>query len=242
MVRFRDVAGENVNSGLVSVVIPTHNRERYLRAAIESVLAQDYAPVELIVVDDGSTDATAAMLDGMGATVRCIHQANQGIAGARNAGIAVARGSFLAFLDDDDLWLPDKLTRQMAAFAEHSETDAVYGHAEQFYSPEIEPEFWERFRIRPGVMAAPIAGALLIRRAAFDRVGPFDPRFGIGVEMDWNARLAEQRLVVTMLPEVVYRRRLHRGNFNIRHAGEQSERLHVLKAVIDRRRRLSNPS
>jgi hypothetical protein len=73
-------------------------------------------------------------------------------------------------------------------------------------------------------------------------VGPFDPRFNIGVEMEWYARLAEQNLRVVMLPQVVYRRRLHRSNLNIERAGEQPERLRVLKAVIDRRRRLANPS
>ncbi len=227
---------------LISVIVPTYNRERYVVAAIESVLAQDYAPVELIVVDDGSTDGTAAAIDRIGADIRYVYQENQGTAAARNAGVALANGSFLAFLDSDDLWLPDKLTRQLGVFVAHPETDAVYGHAEQFYSPEIEPEFWPRFRSRPGILPAPVAVALLIRRQAFDRVGPFDPRFNIGVEMDWHARLTEQNLRVVMLPEVVFRRRLHRSNLNIERAGEQPERLRVLKAVIDRRRRLANPS
>jgi glycosyltransferase involved in cell wall biosynthesis len=227
---------------LISVVIPVYNRERYLAEAIESVLTQDYAPIDLIVVDDGSTDGTAAIVAGMGAKLRYVYQPNQGIAGARNTGVTLARGSFLAFLDSDDLWLTDKLSRQMAVFAAQPETDVVYGHAEQFCSPEIEPEFWRRFRVRPGVLPAPLSSSMLIRRAAFDGVGPFDPRFGIGIEMDWHARLAERKLRVTMLPEVVFRRRLHRSNFNIEHGNDQSERLHVLKAVIDRRRRLANPS
>jgi len=231
-----------LNQRLVSVVIPIYNRECYIVEAIESVLVQDYAPLELIVVDDGSTDGTAATVGRIDAGIRYVYQENRGIAGARNAGVALATGAFLSFLDSDDAWLPDKLTRQMAVFAAHPETDVVFGHAEQFYSPEIEPEFWRQFRSRPGILPAPLPSAMLIRRPAFDRVGLFDPRFSIGVDMDWQARLTEQNLRAVMLPDVVFRRRLHRSNFNVVHAGEQSERLHVLKAVLDRRRRPATPS
>ena len=225
-----------MNQPLVSVIIPVYNLERYLVDAIESVRAQDYAPVELIVVDDGSTDASAETIGRMGAGIRYVYQANQGIGGARNTGIALATGSFLAFLDSDDVWLSDKLTRQTAVFASDPETDAVYGHAEQFYSPEIEPGFWRRIRTQPGLLPAPLPSAMIIRRTAFDRVGPFDPRLGIGVEIDWFARLTERQLVVVMLQEVVFRRRLHRSNFSIRSADEPLERVRVLKAAIDRRR------
>jgi len=221
---------------LISVVIPIYNRVQYIAEAIGSVLAQDYSPVELIVVDDGSTDDAVAVVRRMGAGIRYVYQANQGIGAARNAGVALATGSFLAFLDSDDAWLPDKLSSQAAVFAAHPETDAVYGLADQFFSPEIEIDFWRAFRSRPGILPAPLPSALLIRREAFGRVGPFDPRLGIGIDMDWYARLTEQHLAVQMLPQVVYRRRLHRTNFNIERAGEQSERLHVLKAVLDRRR------
>lgn len=221
---------------LISVVIPTYNRVAYLLEAIDSVLAQGYASLELIVVDDGSTDETAEVVARRGG-VRYHHQANQGIAGARNAGVALARGAYLAFLDSDDVWMPGKLARQMAVLDADAGVDLVYGHAEQFRSPDVEPEFWRGYRAKPGVVAAPVPSSMLIRRAAFDRVGPFDARFGIGIEMDWYARLTEARLRAVMLPDVLFRRRLHRSNFNIVRADEQSERLHVLKAVIDRRRR-----
>ena len=222
---------------LISVVIPTFNRAGYLPEAVDSVLAQGHASLELIVVDDGSTDDTAAVVARCGNAVRYHFQPNRGIAGARNAGAALARGAYLAFLDSDDAWTPGKLARQMAVLDANPGVDVVYGHAEQFYSPDVEPAFWRGYRAKPGVVAAPVCGAMLIRRAAFDRVGAFDPRFGIGIEMDWYARLVEQGLRAVMLPDVVFRRRLHRGNFNIVRADEQSERLHVLKAVIDRRRR-----
>lgn len=220
---------------LISVVIPTYNRADYLPEAVDSVLAQGYASLELIVVDDGSTDGTKALLAHRG-SVRYHYQPNQGIGAARNAGVELARGSYLAFLDSDDVWMPGKLVRQMAVLDADPRVDVVYGHAEQFRSPEIEPGYWQRSRTVPGIVAAPVACSMLIRRAAFDRVGPFDRRLSIGVEMDWYARLAERGLGVRMLPDVLFRRRLHRSNFNLTHASEQSERLRVLKAVIDRRR------
>ncbi len=227
---------------LISVIIPTYNRAAYLAEAIASVTSQTWSPLELIVVNDGSTDETAATLAGLVAkpqpvSLRILCQDNAGPGAARNAGVAVARGEFLAFLDSDDLWLPDKLSRQMAVLQERPETDAVYGHGMQFLSPELSVAERTRFAHLDGrVLPAPIAPSLLIRRGAFARVGPFDPALRIGVDMDWYSRLCELPLGVVMLAEPVYRRRIHTSNLNLTHAHEQSERLLVLKRVLDRRR------
>src|SRR3954451_23570366 len=97
---------------LVSVIIPVHNGAKYLRAALESVFAQTYSPFEVIVVDDGSVDESGVIAQSFN-DVRYIHQANQGVAAARNNGIGAARGEFLAFLDQDDLWTTEKLKLQM---------------------------------------------------------------------------------------------------------------------------------
>src|SRR5215208_5313189 len=98
---------------MVSAIIPTYNRWPVLREAVDSVLAQTYRSFELIVVDDGSTDATADSLRQMEGCVRLIVQANCGVSTARNRGVEVARGRYLAFLDSDDLWLPNKLAAQV---------------------------------------------------------------------------------------------------------------------------------
>lgn len=103
----------------VSVVVTAFNHEQYIGGAVRSVLAQTYRDYEIVVVDDGSTDATADRVRAFGPDVRLVRQANQGVAGARNTGILHARGRLLAFLDGDDLWEPDKLARQVAAAEQH---------------------------------------------------------------------------------------------------------------------------
>src|SRR5262245_47409787 len=96
--------------GLVSVLVPTYNRSKLVRRAVESALAQSYRRLEVLVVDDGSSDDTRQVIEGMDPRVRYIRQANAGVSAARNRGIAEARGEFVAFLDSDDEWLPWKLT------------------------------------------------------------------------------------------------------------------------------------
>src|SRR5436305_1935247 len=108
-----------INQPLVSVVMPAFNAEAFVAEGIESVLAQDYECVEVIVVDDGSTDNTSAVASRY--PVKCIAQKNSGIAAARNAGVAVSRGSLVAFLDADDIWLPGKLSTQVAYLLKHPE-------------------------------------------------------------------------------------------------------------------------
>lgn len=223
---------------LISVVIPTCNRAHYLGEAIESVAGQSYGNCEIIVVDDGSTDHTADVVAGFGDRVVLVRQDNRGTGAARNTGIARASGEFLAFLDDDDFWSHGKLALQMQAFDAAAETDAVYGHMEQFASPELDDEQRARFRHLAGqVIPAPLAPAMLIRRASFDRVGPFDELLPIGLEMDWYARLCEAGLKTVVLDAVVYHRRLHTANANLTRSDEQPERLKVLKSIIARRRK-----
>lgn len=222
----------------ISVIIPTYNRAAYILEAVESAMRQTCKADEIIVVDDGSTDETARILAPLALQIRYLHQQNRGVGAARNAGAAVARGEYLAFLDSDDIWIEDKLERQIEAFRRFPETDAVYGHAEQFVSPEVDGESRTRLRHMAGkVLPMPTAGLMMIRRSAFESVGPFDESLRIGVEMEWYARLCDLGLKTAMLDAALCRRRLHKSNLNITHADEQSERLRVLKLTLDRRRR-----
>lgn len=227
-----------MKSRLVSVVVPTLNRARYLGAAIESVFRQTWQDWELIVADNGSTDDTADVVARFGPRARFTREARkQCIGAARNAGVALATGPFLAFLDDDDLWIEDKLEVQMRALEASPELDAVYGHMEQFASPELDDAARARFRRLDGqVIPSPLPTSLLIRREAYDRVGPFDESLQVGVDVDWYSRLCDAGLKSIMLDAVVFRRRLHSSNTNVKLPHEQSERLLVLKRMIDRRR------
>ncbi|MFO7788089.1 MAG: glycosyltransferase [Halospina sp.] len=115
---------------LISIVTPTFNRADYLRVAIDSVLAQTYANFEHLIVDDGSTDDTAGVVDSYGdERIRYFRQENQGQSVARNLGIENSRGEFICFLDSDNAWVPDKLRQQLEAFESHPEAGVVYGNS-----------------------------------------------------------------------------------------------------------------
>src|SRR5262249_26420702 len=132
-------AKRNPMAPLVSVLMPVYNREAYLAGAIESILAQTYRPLEIIVVDDGSTDASAAIAQRY-AEVRYAYQPHAGIAAARNRTLSLARGEYLAFLDSDDLWEPSTLDRQMAVMLSAPELGMLFGHVIEFVSPELDPD------------------------------------------------------------------------------------------------------
>jgi len=222
---------------LISVIIPAYNNANYLPEAIQSVLAQDYPRIELIVVDDGSTDDTRFAVAPYTDRLLYWFQENAGIAGARNAGYRQSAGSFIAFLDADDLFTPGRLRLQLSAFEEDPTLACVQGHMVQFVSPELPADFALRIRGETGgAIPAPLASTTLIRRSAYERVGPWDESLNVGVDMDWYARLQEAGVPYRMLEQCLLRRRIHRTNTNLRCAGEQSERLHVLKNILDRRR------
>jgi glycosyltransferase involved in cell wall biosynthesis len=218
------------------VVIPVYNGERYLAEAVESVLAQTYRPVEVVVVDDGSTDGSAAVAGRFGGVVRCVGQANAGPAAAMNRGVEEARGECLSFLSADDVWLPDKLALQVAALRDAERPDLVFGHMIHFLSPELDPERAASLHCPPEPVPGYAAGTLLLARETFLRVGPFDPRWRVGEFLDWRGRAADLALRETLLPQVVSRRRVHGENHSLRAATARTGYAHVLKAALDRRR------
>jgi len=224
----------------VSVVIPVYNGVRHLGDALASVLAQTRPAQEVIVVDDGSTDGSAVLLRDRFPTVRCLRQDNAGAGAARNRGVAAATGDFLAFLDADDLWEPDKLQRQLAAFAADPGLEMVLCRVRQFHCPELTGEERRRRAIPREVMPGYLPGAMLVRRPAFLRVGPFNPELRIGEFVDWHARAVELGLNRRQLPEVLLLRRLHRSNLGLVARDQRRGYLHALKASLDRRR--SKPS
>ncbi len=223
-------------AALVSVVMPVYNRERYLAQAVESVLSQSYRTVELILVDDGSTDRSAEVARGFGSALRYETQANAGPNAARNRGIELSRGGLLAFLDDDDYWPVDKLRIQVEALEQDPSLEAVFGHVRQFVSPDLDAEAAARLRYRPETLPGVVPGTMLIRREAFDRVGPFDPQWQVGDFLTWYTRARDVGIRERMLPELVLHRRLHDDNLGIRQRGQTVQYVRALKLALDRRR------
>jgi glycosyltransferase involved in cell wall biosynthesis len=195
---------------LVSVVIPAHNAQRYLPAALESVFAQTLLPLEVIVVDDGSTDQTSAVAKQF--AVRLESQPRAGAAQARNCGIAVAAGEFLAFLDADDLWLPEKLATQHAYLLANPQCDLVFCGIEQFISPDT-PEVGQQVLSPLGIHHFPSPSVLFVRREVFTQIGVF-PNFAAGEWMTWLATAQKAGLQSQMLDECLARRRIHHHNFS----------------------------
>jgi glycosyltransferase involved in cell wall biosynthesis len=206
----------------VSAIIPTYNHAAFLRGALESVFAQSCCPLEVVVVDDGSTDETAEVLRVYEGRIRVLRRPNRGVAAARNAGAAVASGELLAFLDADDAWLPAKLERQTARFGVepgiglvHCGVMEVDGRGRQLRARLDGMEGWvstEMLLFRRGVILGG-GSAAVIRRAAFLDVGGFDEALSTSADWDLYYRVA-RRYPVGFVPEVLVRYRVHSGNMH----------------------------
>ena len=222
----------------ISVVIPVHNGERYLAECIQSVLDQNLAGLELLVIDNGSTDGTADVARAF-SSIRYFHLADKGLSKALNHGLEQCRGAFLAFLDADDLWPPNRLAVQLAVFARSPAVELVFGHVEQFISPELEESAKAKLNIRDKRLPGRYRGTMLIRQESFWRVGQFEPSMDFAEFIDWYMRAAEHHIREVMLPDVVTLRRIHGANLGYTERLKRVEYARVLKRGLDRRRRLS---
>jgi glycosyltransferase involved in cell wall biosynthesis len=220
----------------VSVVIPIYNSGRYLREAIDSVLNQSYRPLEVLVVDDGSSDNGPELAAAYGPPLRVIATPHCGHPAARNAGVAAGTGDFLAFLDADDLWAPDKLKLQIQAFEANPSLDLVFGHMQNFISPELSEIERAKIKCNSTVLPGLLQGSMLARRRSFERVGPFPEDRKMGDFLDWYGRATLAKLNMRMLPDTLVRRRIHLANFQRTHKHLRRENLLVLKKLLDLRR------
>ena len=201
----------------VTVVIAAHDAEAHIGVAIESVLAQTLPAAELIVVDDGSADATAeiaARYDG----VEVLSQPNRGPSAARNAGVARSSGDFLAFLDADDLMTPQRLEVQSGHLGGHPDLEIVFGSQEVRMEDGAHPPYWAEGSalpvrtVGPGDIERIYHLSMLLRRSAWDRVGGFDESMRMSEDLDWTLRASELGLGMAVIDEVVTIRRVHAAN------------------------------
>ncbi|CAN5398065.1 glycosyltransferase family A protein [soil metagenome] len=219
---------------LVSVILPVYNGAKFLPEAIASVFAQNHGAIQLIVVDDGSTDGSAAIAKDLAPDAEIIRQANAGPAAARNAGLAVARGEVIAFLDADDVWPGDKLARQLPEVTGENAADMVVGQMRKFRMGENSSkyEYSESYFMF-------VLGCALIRRKLFDAVGDFDTTMshGFSDDTDWFFRAWEKTDSVVRFqyfPTIFYRR--HRDNITGGMDCVSNGFLLAIKKSLDRRR------
>ncbi|MDE2119649.1 MAG: glycosyltransferase [Betaproteobacteria bacterium] len=210
-----------MNSPLVSVVMPVYNGAKYVAAAIESALAQTYENLELIIVNDGSPDNSAAVIQPFLADrrVKYIEQPNEGVAGARNTALGLAGGEFIAFIDQDDLWMPDKLERQTAYLSTHPAVALVHGYQAYIDASGMHLE-------NPKDWVAPLSGncfselfnrnriavlTVLLRKGCLAEVGTFNKSLAGADDYELWLRLA-RRYRFGFIPEVLACYRIHGDN------------------------------
>ena len=224
----------------VSCIIPCYNAERFLGEAIESVIAQTLRPAEIIVIDDGSTDGSAAVAARYADRVEYLRQDNAGPAAARNRGVELTHGNYVAFLDADDLWHAEKLERQAARFAARPELEACVTHLTAFWEAEVrhEQEALQGHARTRGSLPGYVMQTMLARRSAFAKAGMLSTVLRFGEDTEWFIRARDEGVVLEMMPDVLVFRRFHANNLT-RSRGNKALKNGILEMVqssLERRR------
>jgi glycosyltransferase involved in cell wall biosynthesis len=219
----------------VSVIIPVYNGEQFLAEAIESIFRQKYEAVEIIAVDDGSTDETSKLLARLGRKVRTIRQPNSGPAAARNRGLKTAKSELIAFLDADDLWPDGRLASQVHYLTAKPSVQIVQGSIKEINlqngcgATRVPNAEMSKYYFNVNL------GALLCRRSVFEAVGLFDETLHFGEDMDFMIRAWEHGISKAFMNDVALIYRRHPGNMT---HGVTPQRIFakLLKKHLDRRR------
>ena len=228
-------------SALVSVILPVYNGARFVAEAVESVLAQTFAPLELIVIDDGSTDTSAEIL-ACYPDIQLIRQENAGVAAARNRGVEAASGKILAFIDQDDRWRPDKLDHQLAYLNVTPSAGFVLGQMRTFLEPGIDPPSWLNPVLLDSDTPGLLPGTFVIRRSFFESIGAFNEEIETASDSEWLLRAYSSGDPGHVVPEVVLDRRVHSANQSSQSTCT-AELLDVLHAfVLQKKRRAAATS
>lgn len=218
---------------MISIIIPSYNRAKYINEALESILSQTYqGEYEIIVIDDGSTDNSREIIENFEYPVNYFYQNNAGIGAARNRGVELSKGEFIAFLDSDDCWTPQKLEKQMFILDKNSEVDGVIGQVQNV----LQSEWARKEEDSNSTIAGYSPSAILIRREAFMKVGNFETKLKIGEVIDWFIRVKETGINIKILPDLLVWRRIHGENDSIQNKSAINDYVRILKQSIDRRR------
>lgn len=230
-----------VRAPSVSVIIPCYNAAAFLAAAVDSVIRQRVDSVEIVIVDDGSTDETSSIALSFGSAVKLLRQPNAGIGAARNAGLALAGGELLAFLDADDLWTDNSLAARVMVLQASPDIEGVFGQCEQFFDAGVDPLLSAKWEVDLRKQQFRNPGTMLIRRAAFNRVGGFATGLHVGEMVEWLGRAEASAVAFANIDDLALRRRIHGNNNSLRADRKKGDFLVALKRAIDVRRARREP-
>jgi len=228
------VTPTSVKRPLVTVIIPVFNGQRFIREAVENVLIQNYPALEIIIVNDGSTDQTEAIIKQLPVDVRYFRQENCGPAAARNRGIRDASGEFIAFLDVDDLWPENNLHFLMEEMIRYPELDIVRGYGQLMEYNDTTNTY--DFVGNPLESFPHYIAAALYRKVAFEKVGLFDPSLMFGEDTDWFLRASELGVNIKRLDETMLYVRRHGQNMTDGKNMVELNALKIFKKILDRKR------
>ena len=227
-----------MNSNLISVIIPAFNAEKYVAEAIRSVLSQTYKNVELICVNDKSTDNSLSILESFGDKIILIdNEDNRGTAESRNKGIRLARGEFLAFIDNDDVWEGNKLEVQMNQFNNDPRLDILFSYMQCFISPDLSEEVKKLRHCPPDPIPGYIPSTILVKRTSLEKVGYFESKWKNGESFAWILKAKEVGLNFGIVDDILVKRRIHETNKGVLDSSaSRSEYLKIIRESLDSRK------
>jgi GT2 family glycosyltransferase len=228
----------NHKNELISVIIVVHNGAAFIADAIENVMQQQYSNLEIIVIDDGSSDQTAEIVKMTGLNIVYVYQNQQGVASARNLGIEHAKGKYVAFLDADDLWSEDKLNTQISILNDNPTIGGTLGFTHK--TPMSKSLEQIKQNAQNDNYFALNLGAALFKLTVIKQVGLFDTEFNSGEDIDWFFRAREKNIQLIIHKQIVHYFRIHGKNISNDQKMVNSELLKVHKKSLDRRSKTDN--
>lgn len=224
-----------MDNPLVSVIIIVKNGERFLASAIDSVLKQNYQPLEIILVDGHSTDKTPEIARSY-PDVQYIQQQKSGVSDAYNLGINCANGKLVSFLSHDDFWTPDKLTTQVEYMIQHPEIQYTIAKIKFFLEPGTIPPAGFRKELLEGTHVGRIMETLVARKSVFEKVGKFNTKLSIAGDVDWYSRAGDQQIPMAVIPKVLLHKRIHDRNTALNVNGNNQNLLELLRQSVHRKK------
>ena len=210
--------------------------KKFILDAIQSVVLQGHENLEILVVDDGSTDRSIELVESLSVPVKIIHQANAGPAAARNTGLQNASGEYIAFLDADDLYPANKFEVQLDYFKQNLDTKLVAGRIQYIFLKGSESKLIN-FESEEQTMVHVHLGSMLTHRSVFDIIGPFDATLQFSEDIEWWFRLRENEINYVVLPDITLQYRLHDANMTRGLRGVERDFMRALRMSLARRRK-----